>query len=158
MFRHTFQLCISDRGSLFVSTIPSRRCSLWMLMLSYGGGRECPKGFVGVNMFGAIMLDHLIMTRPSGSSACLLPTPPTTYADNTILPQCNSLLQISIKDGLNGYKDGLNGVLLLRVHGSRQRLMNFSIQHHVLCNFRSSQPTFWSFKRQANASWSYRAA
>lgn len=33
--------------------------------------KACPKGSVGVNMFGAIMPDHLIMTRPSGSWACL---------------------------------------------------------------------------------------
>ncbi len=34
------------------------------------------KGLCGVNMFGAIMPDHLIMTRPLGSRACLhFPSP-----------------------------------------------------------------------------------
>lgn len=112
IYVHTFQLCISDWRALFVSTISSTNCYLLMLMLSYGGGPEgenVQRALWGVNMFGAIMLDHLIMTRPLGSWACPPPTL-TTYADNTILPQCNSSLQISIKGGLNGYKDGVNGV------------------------------------------------
>lgn len=140
---------------VLLPNVGQKLLSVNLLMLSYRevvGG--CPKGFVGVNMFGAIMLDHLIMTRPSGSWACLLfflLSTLATYADNTILPQCNSSLKISIRDGLNSHKGGLNGVLHLQTQGPGDAWWTFPFVYHRLSEFRSIQPTFLEHNRHVNA-------
>lgn len=61
-------------GCLFFSPMSGRSCYLWICWCCHTERWwvGCPKGFVWVNMFGAIMLDHLILTRPSGSWAWLL--------------------------------------------------------------------------------------
>lgn len=58
------------------------------------------KGLCGVNMLEAIMPDHLIMTRPSGSRARLPLFLLSIHADHTVLPQCPSTLQIHISEAV----------------------------------------------------------